>query len=325
MFCVSPVFCERKMHLLNLEDSDSFNGDFIRVSKVIINICAIFAFMIPQHEIANFYWFIYLIGTFTKCPHMIGCRFLINPIILCVLIKMHWICSSKLNFGSKNKPRGFWSLTWWTGFSSCLHGSRLKFIFHCNANSEIFVRSLFRLTVLLVITCTVENKEVLSAKIFALDCKLFGKWFMSIKNNKGPKIDPCWTSAFTFVHDQNWPFKTTLCWRFFKKYIKRHSSLSFILFCFNLYISPSCDTFSKALDIPRNTPLTPKPLSKEVKISWVIDRSFMEEPPGLNTVLEKLEYCIRSILTLWYVRKSCYRLEEERLDDSFWCFICRLF
>ena len=25
-----------------------------------------------------------------------------------------------------------------------------------------------------------------------------------------------------------------------------------------------------------------------------------------------------------YVRKSCYRLEEERLDDSFWCFVFRL-
>ena len=66
MFCVSPVFHEREMHLLNLEVSDSFNGNFIQVSKVIINICAIVAFMIPQHEIANFYWFIYLIRTFTE-------------------------------------------------------------------------------------------------------------------------------------------------------------------------------------------------------------------------------------------------------------------
>ena len=66
MFCVSPVFHEREMHLLNLEVSDFFNGDFIRVSKVIVNICAIVAFMIPQHEIANFYWFICLIRTFTE-------------------------------------------------------------------------------------------------------------------------------------------------------------------------------------------------------------------------------------------------------------------
>ena len=66
MFCVSLVFHEKEMNLLNLEVSDSFNGNFIRVSKVIINICAIVAFMIPQHETANFYWFIYLIRTFTE-------------------------------------------------------------------------------------------------------------------------------------------------------------------------------------------------------------------------------------------------------------------
>ena len=66
MFCVSPIFYERELHLLNHEVSDFFDGDFIRVSKVIVNICAIVAFMIPQHEIANFYWFIYLIRTFTE-------------------------------------------------------------------------------------------------------------------------------------------------------------------------------------------------------------------------------------------------------------------
>ena len=119
----------------------------------------------------------------------------------------------------------------------------------------------------------------------------------------------------------------TFSWRFFKTSIKRHSSLSFIPFCFNLYISPSCHTLSKALDMSRNTPLTSKPLSKEVKISWVIDRSwFMQESSGLNldyfgviTLLRKkyfnmLSYIIRSKI-----------LEEERMGDSFWCFVCRLF
>ena len=67
MFCrVSPVFQEREMHLLNFEVSHSFNGYFIRVSKIIIYICAIVAFIILQHEIANFYWFTYLIRTFTE-------------------------------------------------------------------------------------------------------------------------------------------------------------------------------------------------------------------------------------------------------------------
>ena len=66
MFCVSPIFHERELRLLNHEVSEFFNGDFIRVSKIMVNICAIVAFMIPQHEIANFYWFIHLIRTFTE-------------------------------------------------------------------------------------------------------------------------------------------------------------------------------------------------------------------------------------------------------------------
>ena len=90
-----------------------------------------------------------------------------------------------------------------------------------------------------------------------------GNRLSKIKNSNGPKIDPCRTPAFTFAHDEKWPFKTTLCWWFFKKSIKRHS-LSFIPFCFNLYINLLCHTLSKALDMSRNTPLTSKPLSKVI-------------------------------------------------------------
>ena len=52
-------------------------------------------------------------------------------------------------------------------------------------------------------------------------------------------------------------------------------------FCFNLKISPSCQTLSKALDMSKETLLTSDPLSKDVKISWVIDNSWlMQESPG---------------------------------------------
>ena len=66
MFCVLPIFHEREMHLLNLEASDSFKGNFIWVSKIIVNICTVVVFIIPQYKIANFYWFIYLIRNFTE-------------------------------------------------------------------------------------------------------------------------------------------------------------------------------------------------------------------------------------------------------------------
>ena len=57
-------------------------------------------------------------------------------------------------------------------------GSGLKFIFHCTALSEIFARSLFRVTVLVVISRMVENEEVLSAKRFGLDWKPLGESFI---------------------------------------------------------------------------------------------------------------------------------------------------
>ena len=44
-------------------------------------------------------------------------------------------------------------------------------------------------------------------------------------------------------------------------------------FCFNLEISPSCQTLSKALDMSKKTLLTFNPISKHVKILWVIDNS----------------------------------------------------
>ena len=124
------------------------------------------------------------------------------------------------------------------------------------AHSEFFKRSSFRLTVLMVISWTVENKEAPSAKSFGLDCKPFDSSFIYTKSNKSSKIYPCSTPGFTFIHDNNWPLKAILCWQFFTKFIKRHSNLSLLLFCFNLYIIPLCHTLSEAIDMSRNTPLT---------------------------------------------------------------------
>ena len=68
MFCVLPVFHEREMHLLNLERLLGFFNDnfFILVSKIIMNICTVVIFMIPQRKIANSCWFICLIQTFIE-------------------------------------------------------------------------------------------------------------------------------------------------------------------------------------------------------------------------------------------------------------------
>ena len=52
-------------------------------------------------------------------------------------------------------------------------------------------------------------------------------------------------------------------------------------FCFNLKISRSYQTLSNALDKSKKTLLTSNPLSKEGKILWVINNSWlMQESPG---------------------------------------------
>ena len=59
-----------------------------------------------------------------------------------------------------------------------LQGLGLKFNFHCASHSDIFERSWFKLTVLMVVTYTVENKETPQVKSFGLACKPFAKSFM---------------------------------------------------------------------------------------------------------------------------------------------------
>ena len=46
-------------------------------------------------------------------------------------------------------------------------------------------------------------------------------------------------------------------------------------------VSLSCQTLSRALDMSKKTLLTFNPLSKDAKISWVIDNSWLiQESPG---------------------------------------------
>ena len=54
-------------------------------------------------------------------------------------------------------------------------------------------------------------------------------------------------------------------------------------FCFSLKIIPLCQTFSNTFEISRKTPLTSNPSSKDLHISWVIDKSWLiQESPGLK-------------------------------------------
>ena len=52
-------------------------------------------------------------------------------------------------------------------------------------------------------------------------------------------------------------------------------------FCLNLKVSPLWKTSSKAVNMSKKTLLTSNPLSKDVKVSWVIDNNWLiQESPG---------------------------------------------
>ena len=104
---------------------------------------------------------------------------------------------------------------------------------------------------------TTENSEVLlSAKSFVLDNKSFVKSLIYLKNRSGPKIDPWGTPALISARKENWPLKILFAFCFSESvllnwgvYLKYH-------FYFNLKIRPTCQTFSKALEISNKTPQT---------------------------------------------------------------------
>ena len=117
-----------------------------------------------------------------------------SPIVLFVLLNTFFRCSSNVNLTSKITRRCVWKLTWETLLLlkskggcvtffnfllniswACLQQSGLKVIFHWKAQSLIFLRSLFDSIADVFISCTTENRDVLSANSLALDDKPSGR------------------------------------------------------------------------------------------------------------------------------------------------------
>ena len=69
------------------------------------------------------------------------------------------------------------------------------------------------------------------------------------------------------VHEENCPFKATLCFLGFKKSVIVSNRLPEIPFCFNLYVRPLGHTLSNALDMSKNTPRTSRPSSSDIYIT----------------------------------------------------------
>ena len=147
---------------MTLGDSESFRGFKRNVDLAIwiqndgaMNLSVIIMYSIVDSVVNVFY------SSFTL--GMIGCSFLTNLIILFYLRCIEYVYQ---NFILDLKPNV-------NAFGVELI-IELSFKFNDAYGLEIFVRSWFRLTVLVVIPCTVEIKKVSTAKRFALDCKPFG-------------------------------------------------------------------------------------------------------------------------------------------------------
>ena len=96
------------------------------------------------------------------------------------------------------------------------------------------VQSLFNSLADLVILSTTENSDVSSANNFALDAKSSNKSFMCIRKSNGPSIEPCGTPASIATHEEYWPFRTTLYFRWHRKSFAVFSNLPDMAFSSSL-------------------------------------------------------------------------------------------
>ena len=96
-------------------------------------------------------------------------------------------------------------------------------------------------------------------------------------------MEPWGTPALTFFTVENCSLRITRCFLSFKKSRKRFSKFPDMPFWVSLKMIPSCQTLSNAFEISRNTRVTSRPSSKELYISWVIDKSWLiQESPCLK-------------------------------------------
>ena len=68
------------------------------------------------------------------------------------------------------------------------------------------------------ITLTLEKGEVLPANILHVNAIQSGRSLIYIRNNRGPNTIPCSVPAKIFCYGEVGAFKTTFCWRPYKKF-----------------------------------------------------------------------------------------------------------
>ena len=115
---------------------------------------------------------------------------------------------------------------------ACLARSGLSDLFHWYAQSCIFNKSLLSTETEAFVQLTIENKEVLSLLVLAVN-----HWY-TWEENKGSNTELCGISAFTSLQLEDWPLKTTLRRLLWRNDSMRLRRLPFTLLFFSLYRMP---------------------------------------------------------------------------------------
>ena len=181
--------------------------------------------------------------------------FLNKPIFLLTLLNILLRCSWKSSLISKNIPKCFRVSDWvimvllkinegWDYFSilrekrsswACMLGSGLKLMFHWKAQLFILFKSSFKFFSDKSLSNITEKGNVSSANSLGFETKFSDKSFIYIKKSSGRRIEPWGSPASTLTHVEFWPFRTTLCFLSFRKFVKVFMKLPATPFCFNFF------------------------------------------------------------------------------------------
>ena len=106
------------------------------------------------------------------------------------------ICTRNVNVVVKDTRMGFF-IFFLEKITSCAGflGSGLKSIFHWYTHWEITLRSRFKYLADSLGCWTKEKREVSSANNLAIELSPSGRPLIYIKNNSGPRMEPCGTPA----------------------------------------------------------------------------------------------------------------------------------
>ena len=118
---------------------------------------------------------------------------------------------------------------------------RMNFLSILSAKNDLLsllcrVRSLFKLLAVLSGTLTVDIRDVSSANNLGLHWRLSDKSLMYFRNKSGTNIELWGTKSLILAQDELWPSRTTLCFLFLKKSVKRFNKFPEIPLRLRLWI-----------------------------------------------------------------------------------------